>query len=73
MSITEQILNEIKEYYKQSELQDGDVTTEMVARELGVSEETARVFMNRLISEGKFERVKVRVDGHKRTAYRPVK
>lgn len=73
MSITEQILNEIKEYYSATELQDGDVTAEMVARELDVSEETARTLLNRMADEGRFIRVKVRVNGHRRTVYRKVK
>lgn len=71
--LTKKILEEIREYYLQSEMQEGDVTTDMVAAELQISEESARLLMQRLVNDGKFVRLKMRVNGHKRSVYRPVK
>lgn len=65
-----EIIEEIRAYYQISEAQPGDVTTGMVANELGVSKETARTILMRMVKDGRLERVKISLNGKHATAYR---
>ncbi len=54
----EEILGEIAQFYQLSEKRPGDVSTREIAEKLGVSTETARRLMSRLVRAGFFEMVK---------------
>lgn len=65
-------LAEIEEFYRHTERMPGDLTWEDVAAHLGKSRETARQVMSRLVAQGKFQKLRMPVDGHTRTVYRKV-
>ena len=77
MTDTNAIIAEIREYRdqmaKRSELQPGDITKDMLCKELDCSPETLRKLMNDMVQAGKFTKHFVRGDNGQRVAvYRKV-
>lgn len=64
------IFEEIRAYHDGGDCKPGDITTDQVAQELGISIESARMLMLRLVRDGKFERVKARINGYTRFVFR---
>lgn len=71
--LRKQIIDEIRSYHRGSESEPGDITTDDVANELGLSIESARLLMMRLVKEGKFTRLKARINGHTRFVFRKIR
>ena len=65
-----EMLREIEEFYRQDEIQPGDVTATEIARSLKVCEQTARDVMKKLVATGRYVELSLIHKGHKQKVYR---
>jgi hypothetical protein len=62
--------SELDQYFKIEVREPGDVTVNDVAKHYAVSDETARVWMNQLVNDGKYRRVTILENGSRMKVFR---